>query len=471
MPRMKVAIVGAGAGGLAAACDLARAGCAVTLFEADSQVGGLAGGFREPRWAWSLERCYHHWFAGDADILRLIGELGLTDRVRFHWPVTASFHGGRFHALDAPLSQRVPAAPWLDRMPGALFLSRILHLFRFPALRKTEALRAGLAGLYLVRTRDWQALERVTAHEWLSRRMGRRCYELLWEPLLVSKFGVHAREVNMAWFWARIKTRTPRLGTFAGGFQALWDALAERVRREGAVVRLNTPVERISADRERRLSLFFRGGPETFDHVLFTSSPERLAQLTPALPPAYLARLLNLKSMGAVVLVLALRQRLSEDRCYWHNLSRRADFPFLVLVEHTNLVDPEFFGGEHIVYCGDYLAPEHEHFTLSHEALLERFLPALPRFHASFKPEWVRASWLFRTPYAQPVPFLHHSASIPEIRTPVPGLWLACMDQVYPCDRTTNFAVKLGRRAARRILRESRPDQPGVYRSNFRQRV
>jgi protoporphyrinogen oxidase len=441
---------------LAAAYDLARAGCAVTLFEADDQVGGLAGGFQEPRWQWSLERFYHHWFACDADILRLIDELGLTRRVRFFWPVTAAFHGGRFYALDAPLSRRMPAAPWLDRMPGASFLSRILHLFRFPALQKPEALRAGMAGLYLVLTRDWKRLERVTAHEWLSRRMGRRCYEVLWEPLLASKFGSHSREVNMAWFWARIKARTPRLGTFEGGFQAFLDSLAERIRIEGAVVRLNTPVERIDVDPGTGLALSFRGGRETFDQVLFTSAPARMARLTPALPPEYVARILNLKSMGAVVLVLALRHALSEAGVYWHNLSKPAGFPFLVLVEHTRCVAPECFDGEHIVYCGDYLDPSHEHFSLTHDELLARFLPALPRIHASFRPEWVRASWLFRTPYAQPVPLVNHSAAVPELQTPVPGLWLACMDQAYPCDRTTNFAVRLGRRAARRILRESR---------------
>jgi protoporphyrinogen oxidase len=452
MPRMKVAIVGAGPGGLGAAYDLARAGCAVTLFEAEAQVGGLAGGFKEPGWEWSLERCYHHWFASDADILQLIEELGWSDRVRFVWPVTAAFHGDRFFALDAPLSRRLPAAPWLERTPGAFALSRILHVLRFPALRKPEALRAGLAGLYLALTPDWHRLERVTAHEWLSRRMGRRCYEVLWEPLLVSKFGSHAREVNMAWFWARIKDRSPRLGTFEGGFQVFLDGLAERIRREGGVVRLATPVEQIQGHPESGLSLFFRGGQERFDHVLFTSSPERLARLTPTLPREYVARLRNLKSMGAVVLALALRHSLSESGCYWHNLSKPSGFPFLVLVEHTNFVSPAFFGGEHIVYCGDYLDPSHEHFSLSHAQLLARFVPALARVNAAFTPEWVRASWLFRTPYAQPIPFVNHSAAIPEIETPVPGLWLACMDQAYPRDRTTNFAVRLGRRAAGRIL-------------------
>jgi protoporphyrinogen oxidase len=159
--------------------------------------------------------------------------------------------------------------------------------------------------------------------------------------------------------------------------------------------------------------------------------------------------------MGAVVMVLALRHRLSEQGIYWHSLPKPAGFPFLALVEHTNFLSPKYFGGEHIVYLGDYLDPDHEYFTLSQDELLRRFLPALTRFHPEFKPDWIRNAWLFRTPYAQPVPPLNHSEAIPDLKTPVPGLWLASMSQVYPWDRGTNFAVEIARRAAKRMLGET----------------
>jgi hypothetical protein len=53
------------------------------------------------------------------------------------------------------------------------------------------------------------------------------------------------------------------------------------------------------------------------------------------------------------------------------------------------------------------------------------------------------------------VPRLNHSRAIPDIRTPLPGLYFASMSQVYPWDRGTNFAVEIGRRAARIILGET----------------
>ncbi len=449
---IRVAVVGAGAGGLAAAHDLVRAGCSVTIFEADDQVGGLASGFRQPRWDWTVEKYYHHWFASDRDVLGLIEELGWSEQVLFPWPVTAVYYEGAFYPLDGPLSLVVPALPWLDRLPGAGMLARVLHLLRFPGLGAFDTLRAGLVGLYLTLTGNWRPFERVTADAWLRRTMGERVYKVLWEPLLVGKFGPYYQQVNMAWFWARVKARTARLGTFEGGFQAFMDALAAQVQAEGAKLLLRTPVERIEPLEDGRLMVRFSGSEESFDHCLVTLSPRLMARMAPSLPESYLEGLFGLRSMGAVVMLLALKHRLSEQGVYWHNLPKSAGFPFLALVEHTNYLSPAFFGGDHLVYCGDYLDPDHEYFRLTKEELLERFMPALERVNPNFRPDWVRDAWLSRTPYAQPVPPLNHSRHIPPLKTPILGLWMANMSQVYPWDRGTNFAVEIGRRAAREIL-------------------
>ena len=66
---MKIAIIGAGFGGMAAAYDLRKAGHEVIIFEAADYVGGLAAGFKEPHWDWSIEKFYHHWFQSDSSML------------------------------------------------------------------------------------------------------------------------------------------------------------------------------------------------------------------------------------------------------------------------------------------------------------------------------------------------------------------------------------------------------------------
>jgi protoporphyrinogen oxidase len=174
--------------------------------------------------------------------------------------------------------------------------------------------------------------------------------------------------------------------------------------------------------------------------------------MVPTLPQDYLASLLNLKSMGAVVLIMSLSNQLSEEGYYWYNIPKSAGYPFLALVEHTNFLSPDHFGGDHIVYCGDYLDLDHEYFDLSKDELLERFLPVLTRFNPKFKPDWVKNSWMFRTKYAQPVPELNHSRNIPPIQTSLSGLFFASMSQVYPWDRGTNFAVEIGRKAAKLMI-------------------
>jgi protoporphyrinogen oxidase len=252
----------------------------------------------------------------------------------------------------------------------------------------------------------------------------------------------------MAWMWARLKARTTRLGTYTGGFQAFADQFTAHLRSLGVEVRFSTPVEQITPQPEGGSSLRIAGQSISYHQCLVTTSPGQLARLAPALPPSYLQGLLELKSMGAVVMTLSLNQRLSDQGYYWYNIPKSAGFPFLAVVEHTNFVSPEHFGGDHILYCGDYLETEHEYFSLSQDELLERFLPPLQRINPRFEPGWVKKVWLHRTAYAQPVPLVNHSRNIPAIQTPIPGLFFASMSQVYPWDRGTNYAVEIGRRAA-----------------------
>lgn len=422
---MKIAIIGAGFGGMAAAYDLRNAGHEVVIFESADYVGGLASGFKEPNWDWSVEKFYHHWFQSDRHMLGLIGELGWEDKVIFPRPLTVMYHDGKFYPFDSILK--------------ALF---------FPGLGfGLDKIRFGFVGLFLRLTNNWRALEKVTADSWMLKYAGRNVYEKMWKPLLIGKFGPYYRDVNMAWMWARIKARTTRLGTFEGGFQNFANLFAEKLGEQGVAIRLEAQVESIKRE-QGQLSVRSDGKTESFDKVLVTTSPNLLAKLCPDLPDDYLKGLLGLKSMGAVVMILSLKHRLSEQGYYWFNLPKEEGFPMLALVEHTNFVGAEHFGGDHILYAGDYLETSHEYFSLSDEELLERFLPAFKRINPAFEREWVKKIWVFKTNYAQPVPLLNHSKNIPAIQTPIEGLYFASMSQVYPWDRGTNFAVEIGRRAA-----------------------
>ena len=437
----RIAIIGGGITGLTAAYDLLRQQkepVAITIYEAGDQLGGLAAGFKgKPSWDWPLEYFYHHLFTNDDAILSLTRELGMEDLLEVHSPTTVLHHQGSDYPLDSPL-----------------------RLLQFPKITPWQRLRVGIVLAYLKYhpKPPWQYFDQVVADPWLAHWMGSRGYEVIWRPMLEGKFGSHFDEVNLAWFWARVYKRTPKLIYYRGGFQAFVNGLATALRTTGVTLQTNHAIQAITPRPEGGYLLTIRDGHSTIeqrvDQVLSTVSPGLMQQLTPDLPTDYLGQLDKLQSMGAVVVTMALNQQLMTNGAYWVNLPKREGFPFLALVEHTNMVSPVHYGGDHLIYMGDYLDPSHRYFTMSVDELLAEFTPHLRKFNPAFDESWITGAWVHKAKYAQPVPPVGYLAMIPDLRTPLSGLYFASMSQVYPWDRGTNYAVELGHKVAKLMLED-----------------
>ncbi|MEM7531132.1 MAG: NAD(P)/FAD-dependent oxidoreductase [Chloroflexota bacterium] len=435
---LRVAIIGGGITGLTAAYDLTNTlqenqaqPIEVTIYESASYLGGLAAGFKgRPEWDWPLEHFYHHIFTNDDDIIDLTNEIGLGHVLKTHKPTTAIYHDGKNYPLDSALRLlQFPLVPFIDRVRMGIVLA-YLRLHPNP---------------------PWKHFDRQLADEWMRRWMGDRGYEAAWEFQLEGKFGPHYKTVNQAWFWARVYKRTPQLAYYEGGFQALVDGLVEKVENKGVTVHMNTPVGGIQPNADETYQISAGDSSETYDRVLSTVSPGLMQRLVPDLPETYLGQLSNLKSMGAVVLTVALDRQLTEDM-YWISLPKREGMPVLALVEHTNLIDPSHYGGDHLLYMGDYIDADHRYFEMSAEELLDEFAPHLVKFNPHFSRSWVTGAWVHKAKYAQPVPPVGYLDMIPDVRTPLTGLYFASMSQVYPWDRGTNYAVEMGRRVAKMIV-------------------
>ena len=422
---MRIAIIGAGMCGLTTAWNLLKKGYDVTIFEKESIPGGLASGFREPQWENHVEKFYHHWFQTDAALMQLMEDLNLHAEVEFKKPTTVMFYNGRFYPFDS-----IPAA---ILYPGLGF--------------GINKIRFGFIGLFLKLTKNWKHLEKFTAESWMTKYAGAAVYQSMWEPMMVGKFGEkYAHQVNMAWLWARIYSRTTRLGTYRGGMQNFFNTFAAKLRERGVKILFNSIVHSVSKNGETDLVVKTEGQTSHFDRVIITTSPKSFIDLVPEINDSYRDELQSLKSIGAVVLIISMKYPLSPKGYYWYNLPKNAGFPFLALVEHTNFVPSSKFHGETIVYAGDYLESDHEYFSLSDRALLQRFLPGFKKINPEFSEDWIINCWKYSTQYAQPIPFINHSKSIPDVETPIPGLYFASMSHIYPWDRGTNYSVELANR-------------------------
>lgn len=100
MKNKSVAIIGGGFTGLTAAYELARNGVQVTVLEAETDVAGLAAAFDVG--GEKLDCFYHHWFTNDLEVMQLIDELGLNDRVEVNPTNTGMYYANNFFRLSTP---------------------------------------------------------------------------------------------------------------------------------------------------------------------------------------------------------------------------------------------------------------------------------------------------------------------------------------------------------------------------------
>ena len=117
-------------------------------------------------------------------------------------------------------------------------------------------------------------------------------------------------------------------------------------------------------------------------------------------------------------MMIRLKRKVLENS-YWINIPADSqdilenNIPFLVCVEHTNMISNKYYNNEHIVYCANYLKPGHELFDYSKEQIFGIYFDGLKKLNPKIQRNHVIDFELAKTNYASPVFNVNHRNLIP----------------------------------------------------------
>lgn len=425
----QVAVIGAGAMGLAAGYHLTKAGHRVTVFEADTVPGGMAAHFDFD--GLSIERFYHFVCLSDQPLFDLLAQLGLGDAMRWRDTSMGLYFYGQLH-------------PWGD--PFALL--------RFPHLSLVSKLRYGLHAFTSTKRSDWSRLDGIPADEWLRGWVGEEAFRVCWEKLFHLKFFEYSSRISAAWIWTRIKRigtsrkslRQEQLGYIEGGSETLVRRLVERIEAGGGRIRLGTPIDRVAIAQGAVTGVVPRGGElEPFDAVISTVAIPYAVQMLRDLPADLLARYRALPNIGVVCVVHKLRKAVSPH--FWMNINDpRFEIPGIVEFSRLREV-----GDAHVVYVPYYMPQTHEKFDWPDDRFVDETTRYLRTINPDLTPDDFLAVHVGRLRYAQPVCGPRFLDSLPPISPGISGLQVADTSYYYPEDRGISESVRIAEQMAKAV--------------------
>jgi len=395
---VRIAIIGGGFTGMALAYRLAHRGHAVTVFERDTQVGGLATYHDYGPFVW--DRFYHCILPSDTHLIRFLSDVGLGDHLRWARTLTGFYVDEQFYSVSSSL-----------------------EFLRFPLVGLWGKIRLAATLLYCARIRDWRRLERISVEDWLIRTCGRTTYEKLWKPLLLAKLGESYRRVSAVFIWAYItrlfsardaSARREQLGHVSGGYRAVFTRLETLIRSAGGAIRLGVAVKRIEPRPEGGLWVVHDQHRDAFDKVIFTS-PVNVLQSVAA---PELVRVAGgrggVEYLGVVCGVLVTRKPLVPY--YIVNIAD-GRIPFTGVIGMSSLVSPRELAGYHLTYLPKYVLSDDSLLRDSDDHLRRVFSDGLRVMFPGLDADDIQSLHINRAFKVQPLQVLDYSTLVPHVST------------------------------------------------------
>jgi len=429
---MKIVIIGSGLAGLSAGYKLCKSN-EVVIFEKDAEIGGMAASYCQDYLGkkYFIEKYYHHIFRTDSEILELIRELELEDRMLWLKGKNAYFVDGKSYPMNTPA-----------------------EILKFDPLSFTDLAKLGLLVLRIKLIGDTTSYDRIKAKDWIQDTAGKSVYENFFAPLMKSKFGNNAENVSAAWLIGRVKIRSDRgregekLGYLRGGFNSLIEALARDITAHGGTILQNRAVTEIVIEDNAVRGVIVEGNFIPCEAVISTVEPEVLDTLTGGKLGTFHETLKSIRYQGTACALIGLEKGLMKDGNYWLNI--KADVPFGAVIEHTNFMPLKDYG-EHLVYITSYFQDENDALWVKKEdEVLDSYLKGLEKMFPDFKKTDVHWAKLFRRMDTAPVYEQGYLQKVLPFAPGPSGLYLAGMfsSTNYP-ERSMNGSIKAGFESAK----------------------
>ncbi|MCO6443043.1 MAG: NAD(P)/FAD-dependent oxidoreductase [Anaerolineae bacterium] len=435
---MKAAIVGGGLMGVTLAYHLARAGHAVNIYERSPNIGGLATyldyhGVR-------VDRFYHTILSSDMTMQTLIRETGVEDRLRFTETKQGFYDSGNLYPFNTPKD-----------------------FMTFPPLNLFQRFRLALQVIYAQFERDAAKMDTIPVEQWLSRVSGRGVVEKVWRPLLRAKFDAEAVDVPATYIWSRLRrmmstrqgvTSKEMMCYLIGGYFTLIEALAKHCADMGVALSTNTPVERVNIEDGRAVGVRVGGEDIAADIVIATVPSPYIAELIPGGPQDYRDLLAKQQYLGVMCPLMILNKPLTPY--YVLNITDPR-IPFTAVVETTNLIAPEHVGGHHLIYLPKYLSPNSEIATWPDERVREEWMRYFKQMFPDFDESSVVEFLVQRARYVEPLRPMGTTNEIPQIQSPIPGMFVANTVMLYPDLSNGEAVTSLVKRVIAVVLGQGGP--------------
>ena len=426
---MKTIIIGGGLAGLAAAYRLAG-NDEITIIEKDNELGGMASSYNieitgSKNAYYNIEKYYHHIFASDIELISLIKELGLGNKLEWLRGTTGYFFKGKIYPMNTPL-EILRALPLMD----------VVRLTWLVMKAKT--------------IKDRTPFDEITAKQWILETAGESVYNNFFLPLLSSKFGENIEKVSAAWLLGRVQIRSnrgtkgERLGYMRGGFQSLVVAITNKVKEKGCKI-IKGSVSRIDINNGIVNGVVVDGKRIECDRIISTIAPNVLEKIMDTKRSGIVA---DIRYQGTACALFGLKEKVMED-IYWLNL--KEDVPFGAVIEHTNFI-PEQDYGEHLIYVTSYFQnPDSVLWKKRNDDVIELYIKGLEKLFPGIreKMKWWR---LRRDIDTAPVYEVGYGKKVLPYKTDIKGLYLAGMfsESNYP-ERSMNGSIVAGFRCAETV--------------------